>query len=140
MTDTEYGSLREKIAAEKAERLARYDEYERIWTEAVTAGLQAGYDVVPTPMVVRGYESTPVMDGMCGFAWVSVRPGNSAFARWLVKTGRGRSAYGGGIQVWISAHSQSYTRKHAHASAMVDVFRSEPLLSGVRFFADGRLD
>lgn len=138
MTQTEYGSLREKIAAEKAERLARYERYAEVYANAQTAGLQAGYDVVPTPMVVSGYESQPVMDGMCGFAWVSIRPGNSAFARWLVKQGYARKAYNGGVQVWISAHNQSITRKYAHASAMADVLRAE--FPDLKIYADERLD
>jgi hypothetical protein len=137
---TEYASLREKIAAEKAERLARYDAYEEAFSRAVSEGLQAGYDVMPTPMIVSGYEHQPVMDGVCGFAWVTVRPGNSAFARWLVKTGRGRSAYGGGVQVWISAHQQSYTRKYAHAMRMANVLMDSGVVGNARITYDGRLD
>lgn len=137
---TEYASLREKIAAEKAERESRYQAFEDLFAKAYANGLQAGKDVTPTPMVVSGYEHQPVMDGVCGFAWVVVRPGNSSFARWLVKTGRGRTSYSGGVHIWISAHGQSMTRKDAHAQAMADTFRNSPLLSNVRIYAESRMD
>lgn len=137
---TEYGSLREKIAAEKAEREARYAEYERIYGEAWQAGVTAAEFHTPTPMIVSGYEDQPVMDGTCGFGWVNVRPGNSGFARWLVKTGRGRKAYEGGIQVWISAYGQSYERKTEHARAMAAYLSEQPLLDGLRIYGTGRQD
>jgi hypothetical protein len=135
----EYNTLREKIAAEKAERLERYAEFQRLYDQAQVAGLQAGYDVTPTPMIVGNYP--PVMDGVCGFAWVAVAPRNSSFGKWLVKEGLGRSSdYHKEVQIWISAHEQSYTRKVAHAQAMADVFNSSPLLANTRIYATGRLD
>ena len=49
---TEYGSLREKIAAEKAEREERYRVFEAAHRKALEAARQAGLDAVPAPMVV----------------------------------------------------------------------------------------
>lgn len=119
---TEYATLREKIAAEKAERLERYDMFERVYTEAVVDALQAGRDVVPTPMYVQGY--APVEDGVCGFAWVLVKPGNSSFALWLKRTGKARTdSYYGGVSIWVSGFGQSMTRKAAYADSLAASLR-----------------
>jgi hypothetical protein len=129
---TQYSTLREKIAAEKAERNERYDRYERIYREAWNAGYTAGVNAEPTPMIV-GEETTLfsgkidtskptyfVPEGACGFAWVTVRPGNCGFANWLRKTGKGRKSYYGGMEIWISEHNQSVERKERHAYAMAN--------------------
>lgn len=138
MTETQYDTLRERIAAEKAERQQRYAEYQRIYDNAVVAGRHAGQAHTPTPMIVSGYEDQPVMDGPCGFGWVSIRPGNSAFARWLTKQGYARKAYEGGVHIWISGYGQSYERKVAHAQAMAEVFRTH--FPELRIYGTGRLD
>lgn len=146
-----YGSLREKIASETAERRERYAKFEYVYKKAVAAGLEAGKAAKPRPMIVGTpttllgndidyskptyYES----EGLCGFAWVVIFPATSSFARWLVKeghVGRGRS-YGGGTQIWISDHGQSYERKCAHAEAMVKVLNDE---LGIKACAGSRLD
>jgi malate synthase len=74
---------------------------------------------------------------VCGFAWIKIRPATSAFAKWLVKTGKARPAYGGGLSIWISAHNQSMERKEAHARAMAKVL-SEKL--GINCYAESRMD
>lgn len=122
-------------------------KWSALWDKALAAGLAAGKGASPTPMVVveranpfdrtspvtRGWE---VPDGVCGFAWVVIRPGNSSFARWLVKRGLGRAGYGGGVHVWVDAHNQSLTRKEAHGSAMAEVFRD----AGVHAHMHSRMD
>jgi hypothetical protein len=77
-----------------------------------------------------------VPEGPCGFAWVTVRPGTSSFAKWLVKTGKGSKAYGGGVSIWIGDYNQSIARKEAHARAMAEVFTN----AGITAYADSRLD
>jgi hypothetical protein len=147
---TEYATLREKIAAEKIERQGRYAQYELIWRRAHGAGLDAGEACTPTPMVVSQHanplnDSSPVSkawfvgDGACGFAWVVVRPGNCAFAKWLVKNGHARKAYGGGVQVWVSQFSQSMARKEAYASAFAKVVTAAGL-PGVTAYSNSRMD
>ncbi len=84
--------------------------------------------------VVHRY--APVMDGVCGFAWVTIRPGTSSFARWVSKTGRGRKGYYGGIQIWVSGFGQSMTRKEAYADAFAAVLRE----AGVSASAGSRMD
>lgn len=151
-TTTEYGSLREKIAAEKAEREERYAAFAALFDEAWAAGLAAGEAAIP-PVMIVGSPSTPLgndidptkpiyveHEGPCGFAWVKINPGTCSFARWLVKVGKGRASYPKGVQVWIGAHGQSLARKEAHASAMAAVLNASPLLDGVRIYAGSRMD
>ena len=144
----EYGSLREKIAAESKARKARYAEFEVVFNEANRAGFAAGEAAKPAAMIVQERASPVddssavknewfVPDGVCGFAWVKVSPGSCSFAKWLVKNKLAKSSYGGGVSIWVSAHGQSYERKVAHASAMAKII-SEKL--GVKAYADSRLD
>jgi hypothetical protein len=134
----------------KAVRDARHAAlFERAWA----AGVAAAQAHTPVPMtvveyanpladilggdpgeVVRQYE--PVADGACGFAWVTIHPGNSSFARWLTANNRARPHYRGGVQVWISDYNQSYERKSEHARAMAAALREE----GVQAYSGGRLD
>lgn len=120
-----------------------------LFIAAEEAGREAAFAKVPEPMVVvqrknafddssaivKQYE--PVLDGVCGFAWVNVNPGTSSFARWLKKEGhvRGR-AYEGGVNIWIGHYRQSYERTMAHAVAMAKVLRE----NGIDAYASGRLD
>ena len=123
-------------------------EFERLYNDAMAAGRVAAAKTVPTPMAVqnargltdgfdwnRPYEV--VSDGVCGFAWVKVRPATSAFAKWLKKTGKVRNlAYTGGYDIWISDYNQSMQRKEAHAEAMAEVLRN----AGIKAYAQSRMD
>lgn len=124
-------------------------------TEAAEVAFRAA---TPTPMMVYtpknmmaslvgGDDGGPdpnepvyhVADGACGFAWVTIRPGTSRFARFLRREGIGKSDdYRGGTYVWApgSGMSQSYARKMAAARAYAEVLRA----AGINAFADGRLD
>ncbi len=148
MAEVQYGSLREKIAAEKQERLARYAQFESVFNEANRAGFAAGEAAKPAAMVVSERanplnDASPVSrewyvaDGVCGFAWVTVSPGNCSFAKWLVKNKLAKKAYGGGVSIWISGHGQSMQRKEAHASTMAAILSSK---LGVSAYADSRMD
>lgn len=77
-----------------------------------------------------------VADGACGFAWVKVYPGNSKFARFLVKNGLARKSYSGGVDIWVSAYSQSVQKKEAYARAFANVVKA----AGYKCYADSRLD
>jgi hypothetical protein len=111
--------------------------------QANRAGFAAAEAIKPRAMVVVGGvpgeapEAYYVSEGMCGFAWVNVSPGNSPFANWLKKNGHARKSYYGGVDIWISAHGQSVERKEAHANKMAAVLK-EAL--GVNAHAMSRLD
>jgi hypothetical protein len=148
MSECKYGSLREKIAAEGKARKARYAEFEAVYNEANRAGFAAAEAMKPRAMVVASHsnpldDSSPVekawyvADGVCGFAWVTIYPGNSSFAKWAVKNGVAKKAYRGGVSIWISAHNQSMERKEAHARKLADVLREK---LGVKAYAESRMD
>lgn len=150
MTQTlEYGSLREKIAAESVARKAKYAGFEALYAEAVAAGTAALTAAKPTPIVVgspstlfgsdvdRTKEHWFVPEGCCGFAWIKVRPGNSPFANWLKKTKKvSGAAYSGGVDIWVSEGGQSVERKEAYARAFAKVLQA----AGINCYADSRLD
>jgi hypothetical protein len=135
----EFSSLREKIAYESKARAARVSEFEALAARAYEAGMRAGVECMPIPMAVmdelRG-QLWRVDDGACGFAWVTVRPANCAFANWAKKTGLMRKAYDGGVQYWVSEFGQSVDRKTAFAGAYARVLSE----AGINAYAGSRLD
>jgi hypothetical protein len=145
---SEYGSLREKIAAESQARKAKAAQFEAAFAKAAAAGQEAGKAAQPRAMMVvqpsnpLNDNSVPkamwhVSEGACGFAWVNVSPGNSPFANWLKKQKLARKAYGGGVDIWISDFGQSVERKEACAQAMAKVLKEE---LGVNAYAASRMD
>ena len=122
--------------------------FEVLYNTANEAGKQAAEKCVPVPMIV-GSPSTPfgndidpkqqswfVPDGVCGFAWVKVSPGNCPFANWLKKQKLAKPAYGGGVQIWVSAYDQSMQKKEAYASAFAEVVSA----AGIKAYSDSRMD
>jgi hypothetical protein len=110
-------------------------------------GASAATAVTPVPMVVQEHanvmdDSSPVAqswfvaDGVCGFAWVIINPGTSAFARWLIKHGHAKPHYCGGVSIWISDYNQCHQKKVAHAAEMASYLRSV----GISAHAGDRLD
>lgn len=125
------------------------EKFQSIWNEAQQAGVNAANKCAVVPMLV-GAPTTPlgteldlskpvefVADGVCGFAWVSVKPGTSSFAKWLVKNNLARrDSYAGGVCIWIGDYNQSMQRKEAHAYAMAEVFRKHD----IRAYGASRMD
>ena len=122
-------------------------EFKGLWDKAKKAGIEAGNQAGVTPMVVTERHSplddrSPVKkqyfvsEGACGFAWVTVKPANSAFAKWLVRNNHGRVSSEGGVKIWISEHNQSVDRKSAHAYSLAQVL----VEAGIRAYSDSRLD
>ena len=124
-------------------------KFQQIFDEAMEAGRQAAAKITPTPMIV-GSPSTPfgndidltkkvyyVPSGVCGFAWISVKPGNSSFARWLKAKNLGRTdSYAGGVSIWISEYNQSMELKMAHAGAMANILTKY----GIKAYPNSRMD
>jgi hypothetical protein len=81
-----------------------------------------------------------VMEGLCGFAWINVGDGRSAWAKWVKENKRGYNDYYGGVSVWSSSFSadngQSVDRKEAGCRAAAKVFNSY----GLKASAQSRLD
>jgi len=113
---------------------------QEIYSEAHSAGLAAGHGCTPTPMVV-GQPTTPlgndidyekatyyVADGMCGFAWVNIKPARGKFVKFLKDNDIGRTdSYYGGYTVWVSEFGQSMHRKENYARAFTSVLRENGL-------------
>ncbi len=133
----EYATLREKIAAEKTERVNRYAKYQEIIDKAYKAGIEAGKNARPIPMYVidQGIPIDRIDDGACGFAWIAF-PGNTSFGKWAKKQGLARSHYPSGLCVWVSEFGQSVDRKEAFAGAYARVLKD----SGIDAYAGSRLD
>jgi hypothetical protein len=136
--EKQFNTLKEKIAFEKQARMQRYDNYADIVSKAIEAGLQAGKEAMPIPMyaIDQGIPIDRIDDGACGFAWITVKPANSSFAIWAKKQEIMRSAYGGGVQYWVSHFGQSVARKAAFAGAFAKVLRD----NGINAIAGDRLD
>lgn len=116
--------------------------------KAHLAGMDAGGAARPTPMhvveranpwdetspVVRRY--APVEGGVCGFAYVTVRPGTGAFARYMKAKLGGFKAYYGGTQFSVYPFGQSLERKTQYARAYAGVLQA----AGVQAFVETRMD
>lgn len=104
------------------------------------AGMEAGNRVIPTPMVVVNANTEQVVDvvddGLCGFAWVTIRPARGAFVNYLKAREWGSPGYNGGWEIWVSNFNQSMTRKEAYARAFASVLQNY----GINATAGSRLD
>ena len=135
--ERQFATLREKIAFEKQERIARHSDYQSTIERAIKAGIEAGRDCMPIPMHVleNNIPIDRVDDGACGFAWVSFA-GNTAFGKWAKKQGFARPHYPKGLCYWVSEFGQSVDRKSAFAGAFAEVLRQ----AGIECYAGSRLD
>ena len=133
------------------------NELDAILNAAHEAGHAAATAHTPTPMIVRdgftGYTYPPVMDGACGFGWITL-PANKGIGRqintlirknktdkwdqWAEYRGWSRRTVGKGIQLWVSSYGQSYERKRAYAYAYADKLRE--LVPDCGAYAGSRLD
>ena len=122
--------------------------HEEIYNEARKAGLKAGQESIPDPMIVDEHvnqlddssavkKSWYVSEGICGFAWINIKPGNCTFAKWLKNKNLARKdSYYGGVTIWVNEFGQSATRKKAYASAFSSVLDKYDITS----YAMSRLD
>ena len=116
-------------------------QHYKLWVTAYKAGITAGEDVNPDPMIVTGRAGGTVKkwvvdDGPCGFAQVNV-PGNTSFGKFAKKyLDWSRDNYRGGNYYWIGEFGQSYTRKTAMANKINEVLNS----AGLKASSTSRLD
>jgi len=126
---------RDNIAAQQADRAERYDGFAKAFAAAHQAGRDAAEASRPQAMVVAQHQNpmddnSPiemawvVPEGVCGFAWVTIRPGNSSLAKYAVAHHGFRKAYYGGVELWVHGYGQSMTRKEAYADAYAATLRS----------------
>ena len=114
-------------------------QFATLFSQAHEAGLAAVESLAVRPMVVADGDRTYyVADGVCGFAWITIKPGNSALARAAVRMAGASKRYGGGVQIWVSAFNQSHQRKEAYARAYAATLRA--VTGNDRIWAESRLD
>lgn len=118
-----------------------------IYNAANAAGRAAVVALKVTPMVVTQH-SNPlddssairkayfVEDGPCGFAYVTIKPANSRFAKFMVVNGLARKAYGGGVTMSVRDYNQSLQKKEAYAYAFAKVLQD----NGIKAYAESRMD
>lgn len=116
-------------------------QWQQLFNEAWAVGLAAGNANRPTPIIVSGQHGNQIShyyveDGVCGFAYVRIKPATHSFARWANKMDLGFKSYHGGYDISIHEYNQSYDRKMAHAQAMAAYLREK----GIPADAHGRLD
>lgn len=111
------------------------EDFLKIYEEAFAAGQKAVEELNIAPMIVSQHEnplddSSPirksyyVADGVCGFAWVQIKPANGKFAKWLIDQQIARkSIYDPGIRMSIHWFEQSYQKKDAFARAFAKVLQ-----------------
>jgi hypothetical protein len=159
------GFVKDKIRESSALRQVEQAKWADLLVRAEAAGKAAGASVTPTPMVVVQRANpfddnsaivkqyAPVMDGACGFAWVSFRPAAGGegrrFINWLKAAKHSvrvvepcievRPDYPTGYSYWISDYNQSLTRKGAHADAFAHVI-NEAGIEGLTVYSQDRMD
>lgn len=138
----------------KEKTMPKNNDY-NIFALAHEAGLAAANAHKPTPMhvveranpfddqsaIVKRY--APVMDGVCGFAWVWMK-GNTAIARLAKKASEAGAlsgvnygkGYPNGITLWVTGFNQSLERKEAYARAYVATLRD----AGHEAYVQSRMD
>jgi len=126
-----------------------------IYEEALRYAEGKACAVIPQPMIV-GTAKTFFGDeidftkktyfvsgGVCGFAWVIIKPANGRFVKWLKANNIGRKNYGSGWNVYARPEftkntplDQSLEIKEAWAAAFADVLRE----NGINAYAESRMD
>lgn len=127
---------------------------QQIFNEARIAATVAFRDAVPTPVIfgqaadlfstrmVPGTEEY-VADGVCGFAWITIKPARGEFVKFLKNAKIGdKGVYGGyrisAYEVGCPGSSQSMDRKYAACMAFVAVIKQ--YYPDMRIWAEQRMD
>jgi hypothetical protein len=96
----------------------------------------AGLSDAPKP----GGRSWYVSEGVCGFAWVVIKPATSSFAKYLARNNIGYKAYEGGwvlpMSYLVVNMSQSLERAEAASLAVAKELRSHD----IKCYATSRMD
>ena len=123
------------------------EDWAGLFKIADKAGKEAANKCIPTPMIVTQRDN-PLDDnsqivqqdyisgGVCGFAEVVVKPGNSPFANFLKKNKIGQKRYNGGVGFYVHDYGQSMELKSAYASAFASVLST----NGITAHSESRMD
>jgi len=105
---------------------------------ALAEGIQAGKNAGVIPMAVYDKNNTYIVEGgVCGFAWLEIRPARGGLVTYLKKSGQGYYSEYNRCYIYSIFHfGQSLTRKEAMAEAMAEYLRKY----GYNVYANSRLD
>jgi hypothetical protein len=135
------------LGATGTPKKARLD-FDKVWQEAHEAGMVKASECIPTPMVVQQRANpmddqseviktyAPVMDGVCGFAWISGIKGNTAFGKWAKDKRLASKDYPSGLRIWIGLFGQSMQKKEAYAHGAATVLNQY----GIKCYVNSRMD
>ena len=119
----------EMINEQKREQEQLYKIFQESYDVAFFMATEAGNKKQPQPMVVSRHknmadDNSPIVkewtvpEGVCGFAWVEIKPANCKLANWLKKTHSETwkyDDYSKCLKYWVFQYNQSYERKMAFA-------------------------
>lgn len=120
----------------------------KIYQDACAAGIAAGQACKPIAMVVgtptsflgseldRTKPVEIVEGGVCGFAWITIKPARGKFVSWCKENKLGSTSSMGGFTIWVSEFGQSMARKEEYARAFAKVLNQH----GINAYADSRID
>ena len=116
------------------------DAMELLYRNADAAGRFAVSDAEIKAMIVtdeRTGQQWFEADGVCGFAWIKIRPARGEFVKWLKKNNIGKTdSFEGGYMIWISDYNQSMQKKETYARAFARVLAD----NGIRAYSMSRMD
>ena len=116
-----------------------YIENILLMNRAKKAGREAVEGMEPKPMYAYDRYSQrtyTVSGGVCGFAWVNIKPARGSFVALLKRYEMGHKSYYGGFDWWIDDYDQSMERKYAYACAVAKALRE----AGLNATACSRMD
>lgn len=123
--------------------------YEMIWGTANTHAMEAYYSCKPVPMVVQQHanvldDNSPVKQewfvegGVCGFAWVYIRPARGKFYNWAKSKELTSPRYYGGAHLNVP---QPLGQSMARAEAYCRAFAKSLADQGIdNIYSESRID
>ena len=121
----------------------KQDQYfNAILQDGIAHAIKASQECTPTPMMVED-EATGqqwhVSDGVCGFATIKGIKGNTAFGKWLLRTGNGkRSEYYRCIYINSPICSQSLKRNEEACAALAQYLNDS--ITGLQCYMTSNID
>ena len=113
---------------------------QELYQKAHEAGVAAVQAATVRPMIVTDNDRGKqwfIEDGVCGFAWVKIRPARGAFVNWCKKNKIGRvDSFEGGYMISVHDYNQSMQKKEAYARGFAKVLGD----NGIKAYSMSRMD
>ena len=108
--------------------------WKALYDLAHTEAKKSSENHIATPMFIEGYP--PILEGVCGFAWIVVKDARKGFAKWLKDNHIGSKYYRGGWEIFADCCDQSYEKAKRYAETFEKVLKQ----NGVECYFESRLD